>query len=162
MAEPRILRDLRALKPMPRGIVVWGDPPVKYAIRSVVDMKNKELVDLFAFDRPDGDRENMAEQQMRLGKQILLVCPDFPPEELERMTWQQTADFHTAALGAGPPPLALALSRLLDQRMPCEGACEHPECPYLHELWALKERMAEAATPAPLAGTPPLMAAATA
>src|SRR5262249_13619428 len=121
MADPRLLKDLNAIKPAPRGFVIWGNPAREYEIRGVMDMKNKELAELFDLDRPESDRETMPQTQIRLGKQILIVCRDFPADELAEMNYQQTLEFHQACLGIGPAPLLQSLTRLLSDRVPCEG-----------------------------------------
>jgi len=159
MAEPRVLRDLRVLRPEPRGVVLHGDPPVAYPILSVVDLKRKALHELLALDNPaTGEDNGILAQGDRLTAQIKMLCPTMPADIVDEMTFREKVDFHAACLDAGPPPLVQSLAALLrPYPVPCEEACEHPDCPALRELWAMKEKLSDVnpTTPAPPARTAP-------
>lgn len=155
MAEPRVLRDLRVLRPEPRGFVVYGDPPISYKIRSVADLKRKELHEVFGFYPDSGETEDLEAQHARMAKQIKILCPDIADAILDEMTFRECAGLYAECLGIGPIPLVESLAILLKNRtLPCEESCEHPDCPALRELWALKEKLTDANPTAPAPGSP--------
>lgn len=134
-------------------MVIYGDPPVRYDVRSVVDLKRRDLHALLDLDNPpSGEADGMLAQGDRLAAQIKLLCPTMTDAVLDEMTFRERADFHAACLEAGPPPLLESLAVLLKNRaLPCDEVCEHPDCPPLRELWAMKEKLTDAnpSVPAP-------------
>jgi len=151
MAEstPRVLRDLRVLRPEPRGVVLYGDPVVSYPVRSIVDMPQREVLRLLELDNPPAGTElSVAEHSERLGESLKLLCPTLTDAVLADMPYRTRLDFFQATLSSEPPPLVETLGRMLDGRdKPCAEACDHGDCPPLRDLWALREKLEGGARP---------------
>src|SRR5262245_61902912 len=137
--QKTILRDLRVFNPQPRGYVtveVEGREPVDYAIRSIVDMKEKEALQLLELDNVETggpiSSVSWAEATRVLESRIMLICPDMTEEALGEMTRRQKTEFWLAAIREKAPPLYDQLRLILDLygrfQMPCPEGCMHPEC----------------------------------
>lgn len=101
-----ILKDLTTLKPVPRGVIIYGDPPVEYPIMSVVDLTYEQMVELMDTAETKGENLpiSLPELMVTMRRQIKSVAPTLTDYVLNEMTYRQLIDFLNAAMGSGENP----------------------------------------------------------
>jgi len=103
-----LLKDLTTLKPVPRGYVIYGDPPVEYPIMSVVDLNYEQMIDLMdtarsATGKPD-ETVSLPDLMVKMRRQIKSIAPTLTDDILNTMTYRNLVDFLNGAMSSGENP----------------------------------------------------------
>lgn len=105
----QVLSDLRVLKPVPRGVIRYGDPPVDYPVMSLIDVPYGEMVSLLAIakeaaavERGTGLSLDTLADKMRA--QLKVLVPSITDTVLDGMTYRELMAFLTAATGGDEGP----------------------------------------------------------
>jgi hypothetical protein len=101
-----LLKDMTTLKPVPRGYILFGDPPVQYPIMSVVDLTYAQMIDLMETASTEGENlsASVPKLMVTMRKQIKSIAPTLTDAVLDTMSYRNLIDFINAAMGSGENP----------------------------------------------------------
>jgi hypothetical protein len=95
----KVLADLSALKPEPRGIVKYRDG--EYPVMSLVDVTYSEMIELLAVAREAGKAtgDDLGHVADRMRVQLKVLVPTLTDAVLDNMTYRELIAFLNAASG---------------------------------------------------------------
>jgi hypothetical protein len=104
--EGLLRRQIRVVAPKFTAYAEWPiGSGTKYGIRSLVDLKWKDMMGILADISPEGlvrqKGQGAVEAAERGREKLRLLVPDLPDAVLDEMTYQEMLAFMDAALGIG-------------------------------------------------------------